>query len=309
MKKEKTITNSPINSNNALIEFIKCKDNTVSKEMFSLWKDSESEILITKPQPRKENISSYYDSEQYISHTDSKKTFFDKIYQLAKKKAIKNKIKIIKSKEDRKELLSILDIGCGTGDFLKACQSENWYIEGVEPNKKARVIAKSKLGLLTSKSNNFDLNNSNIYENIETIDTTFDVITLWHVLEHIPDLENYIIKLKRKLKPNGKIIIAVPNYKSFDAIYYKEFWAAYDVPRHLWHFSQKSISLLFNKINMNVTKIIPMKMDSYYVSILSEKYKNGKSNTLKAIFIGFYSNIKALCSKEYSSLIYILKNN
>ena len=136
----------------------------------------------------------------------------------------------------------------------------------------------------------------------------FDVITMWHVLEHVPNLEKYISQLKQLLKPNGRLVIAVPNYKSFDAKYYKEFWAAYDVPRHLWHFSQKAIKDLFEKENMIVEKTIPMKLDSFYVSLLSEKYKNGKSNPVKAFHVGLLSNIKAKRTKEYSSLIYILKN-
>jgi 2-polyprenyl-3-methyl-5-hydroxy-6-metoxy-1,4-benzoquinol methylase len=136
----------------------------------------------------------------------------------------------------------------------------------------------------------------------------FDVITLWHVLEHVPNLENYIATLKSKLKPNGILIVAVPNYKSYDAGYYKQFWAAYDVPRHLWHFSKKSIQGLFAKQEMHVVKILPMVFDSFYVSLLSEKYKNGKSNFLKAFYVGLLSNLKAAGTKEYSSLIYVIKN-
>jgi predicted SAM-dependent methyltransferase len=131
---------------------------------------------------------------------------------------------------------------------------------------------------------------------------------MWHVLEHVPNLVEYISKLRELLKENGTLIIAVPNYKSYDAKYYKQFWAAYDVPRHLWHFSQKSISLLFKKENMLVEKTLPMKLDSFYVSLLSEKYKAKKSNYLKAFFIGLLSNLKAISTKEYSSLIYVIKN-
>ncbi len=308
MNTNKDILKSPINEEDSFELFLKCKDYTVSKKTFSLYKDENSELLITHPQPKKEELGSYYESEEYISHTDSNKSLFDKIYQIAKKRAIKNKIKIVEKVKSQNSKFKILDIGCGTGDFLKACQIQNWKIVGVEPNKKARVLAKSKLGFLTSKTTNFEFNNSNVYKNMNEIENTFDVITLWHVLEHIPNLEEYIVQLKNKLNKNGILIIAVPNYKSYDAKHYKEFWAAFDVPRHLWHFSQKSIKLLFNKIDMKVAKTIPMKMDSYYVSLLSEKYKTGKSNPIKAFIIGFWSNFKAWRTKEYSSLIYILKN-
>ena len=169
-------------------------------------------------------------------------------------------------------------------------------MDGVEPNSKAKKIAEDKSEL--------HLKNS-----IEEINAQYDVITMWHVLEHVPNLLEYIAKLKLLLKENGVLIVAVPNHKSYDATYYKEWWAAYDVPRHLWHFSKKSISVLFGKAEMKIEKIVPMYFDSFYVSLLSEKYKTGSSNFIKAFFIGLLSNLKAISTKEYSSLIYIIKNS
>jgi predicted SAM-dependent methyltransferase len=131
---------------------------------------------------------------------------------------------------------------------------------------------------------------------------------LWHVLEHLPKLEEHILMFKKLLKPNGVLIIAVPNYKSYDAEYYNNFWAAYDVPRHLWHFSKTAIQRLFLKEEMKVVKIHPMKFDAYYVSLLSEKYKSGRMNIFNAFRVGFFSNLKAKQSGEYSSLIYVIKN-
>lgn len=307
-------TQSPINNKSTLKPFLKCEDFTVSKEIFTLLKDEKSELLITHPQPELDKLSSYYESENYISHTDSKKTLFDRIYQKAKTHAIKNKVKLIqktkKSKTKTEKFANnILDIGCGTGDFLTACKNQNWNVVGVEPNKKARVLAKSKLEILTSNFDNFENKYPKIHETINSIEEQFDVITMWHVLEHVPNLEQYITQLNQILKPNGTLIIAVPNHKSYDAKYYGKFWAAYDVPRHLWHFSQKSIKLLFAKENMKVIQTLPMKLDSFYVSLLSEKYKKGKSHPIKAFFIGLKSNMKALRTKEYSSLIYVLKNS
>jgi len=304
MSIENNITKSPIDKENALELFLKCKDFTVSHETFSLLKDRVTEIIITNPQPKIKDLGKYYESEDYISHTDANKTLFDKVYQIAKNYAIKRKVALIKKFKIQNSKFKILDIGTGTGDFLTACKKENFNVVGVEPNQKAFKISKSKLENINSI--NFEL-----YNSIEKVkkENQFDIITMWHVLEHIPNLEDYIIQLKKLLKPNGTLVIAVPNYKSFDATYYKEFWAAYDVPRHLWHFSKKAISLLFKKEKMEVEKILPMKMDSYYVSILSEKNKTGKSNPIKAFFIGWLSNLKALSSKEYSSLIYIIKNN
>jgi predicted SAM-dependent methyltransferase len=160
------------------------------------------------------------------------------------------------------------------------------------------------------KISNLKTNNSvfDIEQLLKFNSQSFDVITLWHVLEHLPNLENQLSTFKRLLKSNGTLIIAVPNYKSYDALYYKSFWAAFDVPRHLWHFSEDSISKLVSKQNMRVEKTLPMKFDSYYVSLLSEKYKNGVSNIFNAVRVGWLSNFKAKRSGEYSSLIYIVKN-
>ena len=269
-----------------------CKDFTVSQESYELLLNPDFEMLVTLPVPT--DLENYYKSEDYISHTNSKKTFFDRIYQRVRKHTLQKKLSLINSFEfvDKK----ILDVGSGTGDFLATCKKDGWNVFGVEPNEKAREFSSKKMVDTTS-----DL--SFVRED------QFDVITLWHVLEHVENLLEYIETLKKKLKPNGVLIIAVPNYKSFDANYYKEFWAAYDVPRHLWHFSQESIKKLFAKVSMNVEKTLPMKFDSYYVSMLSEKYKYGKNRFLSAIYVGLLSNLKAKTTSEYSSLIYLVKNN
>ena len=271
--------------------FLNCIDYTVSKESYEVMLNEEYDMLVTSPVPS--NLETYYLSEEYISHTDSKKGFIDKIYQLVKNYTLKKKLKLINSFNT--ESKTILDVGAGTGDFLKVCKENNWEIKGVEPSYKARRIAEGK--------------SIKLHEEITEIkNTSFDVITLWHVLEHIPNLVEYTNQLKKLLKPNGVLIIAVPNYKSYDAEYYKEFWAAYDVPRHLWHFSKNSIQKIFSNINMNIEKILPMKFDSFYVSLLSEKYKNKKSKAVKAFFVGLKSNLKAKKNGEYSSLMYIIKN-
>lgn len=277
--------------------FLKCVDHTVSRETFTLLYDKKYDILLTYPKPIDEDLGKYYESENYISHTDSNKSLFDKIYQVVKNHTIKQKVKLINSFNSEKN--TILDIGCGTGDFLEACSNNQWKVTGVEPNANARKTAVNK----TEHS---------IHSNIEEllIDNTkqYDVITMWHVLEHVPNLSEYIVSLKKLLSPKGTLIIAVPNYKSYDANYYGKFWAAYDVPRHLWHFSQKSIQLIFGESDFKIVKTLPMKFDAYYVGLLSEKYKSGFSNPIKAFYRGFLSNLKAKQNKEYSSLIYVIRN-
>ena len=266
------------------------KDYLLTKEEFSLEIDTYYDMLVTKPQPK--NLDKYYQTTNYISHTDQSTNLFEKIYLIAKKYTLYKKTKLInKFSKDGK---TILDIGCGTGEFLATAKKENWTIFGVEPNSQAREKAVSK--------------KLNVVENLEKLgQQKFNVISLWHVMEHLPDLKNEIKKITNLLTEEGTLIIAVPNFKSNDAIHYKEYWAAYDTPRHLWHFSQHAISKLFKEQNFKIIQTLPMTFDSYYVSLLSEKYKNGKQNYFKAIYQGWLSNYKANRTSEYSSLTYVLK--
>lgn len=272
--------------------FLSCIDHTVSNEKFDLIYDDELDMLITSPKPSINQLPKYYESDDYISHTDSKKTLFEKVYQLVKNYALKKKVILINKESLGKGKL--LDVGAGTGDFLLAAKNNGWLVNGVEPNTNARKLALEKSIQLNNDINNFQ-------------GEKYDVITMWHVLEHVTNLDEYIETLNRLLKPDGTIIIAVPNFKSYDANYYKEFWAAYDVPRHLWHFSKTSIKKIFIKKGIKLKKIKPLKFDSFYVSLLSQKYKTGKMNLIKAFIVGMKSNLKAKSSGNYSSLIYILK--
>ncbi|WPO80073.1 class I SAM-dependent methyltransferase [Flavobacterium sp. KACC 22761] len=273
--------------------FLTVKDHSVSKEIFDLYYDENLDMLITSPQPDLENLGRYYESEDYISHTDSKRSVFEKAYHFVKGIALKNKLNLINSEQSPKG--KILDIGAGTGDFLLTAKNDGWNVIGVEPSDRAKNIAKQK-GI------------SFVEEISELENNSFDVITMWHVLEHVPNLELQIQELKRLLKPTGTLIVAVPNFKSYDAKHYGEFWAAFDVPIHFWHFSKKAIQSLFEKVDMKLEKVLPMKFDSFYVSLLSEKYKTGKMNFITAFFVGLKSNLKAASTKEYSSHIYVLKN-
>tara|TARA_B110000503_G_scaffold69835_1_gene108803 strand:+ start:31958 stop:32815 length:858 start_codon:yes stop_codon:yes gene_type:complete len=279
-------------SNKNLIPPLSCKDYTVSGDCFELTTNKEYEMLVTAPLPV--NLEKYYKSAAYISHTDSKKTCFDKVYHTVKNYALHQKLSLLNSFETSEK--SVLDVGAGTGDFLNVCKKNDWTILGIEPSAAARAIAKKKEVFLKAELS-------------EIKNQKFDVISLWHVLEHVEHLKDTIKTLQGLLKPGGRIVVAVPNYKSYDAQFYKEYWAAYDVPRHLWHFSQKSIHKLFSEVEMTVAQILPMKFDSYYVSLLSEKYKKGKLNLIAGFYRGLVSNLKAKTTSEYSSLIYVIKNH
>ncbi len=265
-----------------------CKDHLVTNEKFQIL-EADNGILKTDPVPP--DLAKYYESKEYISHSDSKGNLFNRIYQLVKSHMLSKKAGWIR------EFISqgdILDFGAGTGEFLNKMKSYYWNVEGVEPNKTARELAILK-GL-------------NLKADLDQIQKSkYDVISLWHVLEHLPDLENKLSQFHKLLNDNGVLIIAVPNYNSYDANYYKEFWAAWDVPRHLWHFSRNGLKEKLAEFNFKFIEEKPLKFDSYYVSMLSEKNKNSGSNILNALYRGFISNRKAGSTGEYSSITYFFK--
>jgi predicted SAM-dependent methyltransferase len=117
-------------------------------------------------------------------------------------------------------------------------------------------------------------------------------------------------QVKYVLKDEGIAFIALPNHKSWDTQYYKKQWAAWDVPRHLYHFSMDTFSNLAKKHGFKIVEILPMKFDAFYVSLLSEKYRTNKMNYIKALFQGMKSNRWAKKNNNnYSSLIYVLRKD
>jgi len=271
--------------------FLAITDYSVTGERFDLLSDDENDFLATSPIPT--DLEKYYESDDYISHTDGKRSAFEKLYQAVKSVSIARKLTLISK---YKSYGNLLDIGAGTGDFILASKKRGWNVYGMEPNPKACKTAHEKGVEVSSATSHFPAE-------------TFDVITMWHVLEHVKDLDSQISELKRLLKPDGILFIGVPNFKSDDARHYGAFWAAYDVPRHLWHFSRKSMAKLFALNNMKIIKVVPMLFDAYYVSLLSEKYKTGKMRLLRGFYRGFLSNLKGRKSGEYSSHIYVIKRH
>ena len=273
------------------------KDYTVSHESFSISQCDNCSVRFTDKVPAESAIGKYYQSEKYISHTDSNQGLFNKVYQLVRNRALVSKRKLV-CKNSNKKSGVVLDYGCGTGSFLNEMKSNGWNVLGVEPDSGAAKKAMDLTGIqivAPSSLNSF-------------ASASADVITLWHVLEHVHELHQAIKMFKKILKPNGLIFVAVPNYQSFDATYYNHHWAAYDVPRHLYHFSKKSMAVLMDANGFEIVKVLPMWFDSFYVSLLSEKYKKNPFGPLLAFLIGLLSNFIALFKGNSSSLIYIIKN-
>jgi 2-polyprenyl-3-methyl-5-hydroxy-6-metoxy-1,4-benzoquinol methylase len=275
--------------------FLECEDYTATHELFHVEQCPACGMLVTNPRPHQLVAGRYYQSPDYISHRSNASGIFDYIYLIIRYFTLKWKYSLIKPYLREKTLL---DVGCGTGDFLYQCQKRGLKVFGVEPAAFARARATSR--------------NVTAVESLETLpDQKFDVITLWHVLEHIYDLHNTLNTLKEKLANHGTIFIAVPNWQSFDASRYQNQWAGYDVPRHVWHFSKASMTQLLENTGLRVQKILPMKLDAYYVSLLSEKNSSGGKLSFMgivcAVMAGYQSNAKASSDINHSSLIYIVQ--
>jgi ubiquinone/menaquinone biosynthesis C-methylase UbiE len=286
------VVSCPICGHTDFTSFLVCIDYTVSQEKFSLAKCSTCNLVITTPRPDHKDLGGYYESDDYISHTSKASTFADKLYLLARSFTLKNKRTLAAKLQPEKG--NLLDLGCGTGDFLSTCMKDGWKAFGVEPNGNARELALQK-GITTVSS-------------LEEVKGRFNLITLWHVLEHVPDLNETLDKLYSLLEPKGTLLIAVPNHTSLDGALYKENWAGYDVPRHLWHFDQQNMEQLLLNHKLSLQKTLPLTLDSFYVSLLSETYQGKKmTRFVTAFFTGLRSNLSALKTTEYSSLIYLAR--
>lgn len=293
------IEKCPVCNGINLTPHIVCIDHSVSHETFNIIRCKSCDLLMTSPQPTNQELKKYYASDAYISHQTSAKTLLDKIYLLIRNFTLKWKLSLIEKNVALSEK-NVLDFGCGTGEFLRVAKATGWKTQGVEPSENARQQASPLIS-------------NDILSSLQEISSgkKFNTITLWHVLEHIPDLNTTLEKLKSLCAENGTIFIAVPNHRSWDERCYKENWAAYDVPRHLWHFSIQNMRILFEKNSLTLLKIIPMRLDAYYVSLLSEKYLNkGKFSVkgmIRAYLNALRSNQRAKKDMTYSSLIYVAR--
>ena len=268
------------------------KDHNVSGEVFTIVECVGCGFRFTNPRPKEKNIYKYYQSKNYISHSSTKKGLINKVYHLVRSYQFLKKKKVIQIISKMKKG-KILDIGCGSGDFLKYMESCGWDADGIETDKGARIIAEKKLG-------------RKIEENVDLLseENKYDVISMWHVLEHVYDVEKYLKKINKLLKNSGVLVVGVPNCASYDAKKYKGNWVAYDLPIHLSHFRKKNIEALAKKSSFKLKEIKPLFFDAYYIGMLSAK-KSG-SSIVSGFFHGLISNFKAKKTGEYSSLVYFL---
>jgi 2-polyprenyl-3-methyl-5-hydroxy-6-metoxy-1,4-benzoquinol methylase len=287
----------PVCGHTSFTIFLEGKDYFLSGEEFRICRCEHCGFLVTDPSPPEETIGRYYESNEYISHDAEEKKLLNRVYKMARSFTIRSKYRLVKKHSFGEQLL---DIGCGTGEFLNFCRQNGFNCSGIEPNQKAREHAVREYHL-------------NIRERIMFTpeeNVSFDCITMWHVLEHIHDLNGTLAMLKAVLKPKGTLILALPNPGSWDARHYKKHWAAFDLPRHLYHFLPDHVSRLAEKHGFKLTKTLPQFLDAFYISMLSEKNRNGKNDPVKGFLNGFRSNLSAINSEYgYSSHIYILSAN
>jgi 2-polyprenyl-3-methyl-5-hydroxy-6-metoxy-1,4-benzoquinol methylase len=289
-------THCPVCNSTQINPLLTVKDHSVSKEEFVIWQCADCSLRFTQDVPDEDSIGPYYQSQEYISHSNTDKGLLNKLYQKVRKHTLEQKAKLII--HYTKPRGRILDIGAGIGAFLSVMKEKGWEVKGIEPDAGARKNAQDLFKLELDEPSTLQSLNQNSY----------DAITLWHVLEHVHQLHDYLEQLKNLLTKEGKIFIAVPNYTSGDAAAYRTYWAAYDVPRHLYHFTPKAIEKLMQQHGLKVIAKKPMWFDSFYISLLSSKYRSGSTSWIGAGFNGLRSNISALLNKDKcSSLIYIIQ--
>lgn len=275
---------------------LKLKDHSISKEDFELVKCGNCNFVFTQNIPSQEEIGPYYVSEDYISHSDTKKGLINSLYHTVRAWMLKSKKGLVKKYAPSGKLL---DVGCGTGYFLNFMKNSGFDVLGVEPDENARELGVKNFGLEVYSPEKL-LN--------EGIDQKFGAITMWHVLEHVHEPDLYFQTYRKLLEDKGVLVIAVPNCSSYDARHYKDYWAAYDVPRHLWHFTPETIKKLGEKNGFELIAKKRLPFDAFYCSLLSEKYKGNPLFVIKGFFIGGISWLNSLFNKdETSSLTYVFR--
>ena len=291
----KKISTCPVCETTESINFLKSQNFRINNTKFDIDECVNCGMRFTTPLPSPEEMAKYYDTDNYVSHTGTKKGLVNKLFHTARYFTLRSKFKLLTHYSKGK---NHLDIGAGNGVFMEFVQNKNWKTSGVELDDSSRKAIEEKS--LEVEKTIYDLENSK----------TYDVITMWHVLEHIFDLKKDIAHIISKLNKDGVLIVALPNCESYDAEKYKSFWAAYDLPIHLYHFRPTQVKQLFKEFGMEVIAQKPMLFDAFYISLMSEKYKNDNKNSLGVYFRGFYygliSNLKAE-NGSYSSQIYIIK--
>ncbi len=292
---QEELQNCPICQHTTFKPYLVCKDYLVSQDEFTIQSCEGCGFRFTNPRPDNKSIGGYYQSTDYVSHNDKSEGLINKLYRLVRQFTLRQKLNLINSIQPEKGKL--LDVGCGTGLLLETCQKGGWSVAGVEPDDSARDVAAGRL-------------EKTVLATIHEVgEESYDIISMWHVLEHVPDLQETINELKSRLRKGGTLLLALPNSDSYDAKHFKQYWAAYDIPRHLSHFTPESVNRLVSQAGFTLTATRPMYFDSFYIGVLSTRHRDGQTNWIESIFQGLRSNWSGSKTGNYSSLIYIFKKD
>ena len=291
------IDTCPLCGGQQLEHALTCTDHYASGETFEVVRCAHCGFQMTQNAPVEAKIGKYYETPDYISHSDTQKGMMNRVYHWVRQFMLSRKASLVKQ-ASKMSTGTLLDYGTGTGYFANAMAQKQWTVKAIEKSPQARAFAKERFGLDVDAETALPL-----YE-----PQTFDVITLWHVLEHVEHLNEMWETLHKILKDRGVLIMAVPNPDSYDAQKYGKWWAAYDVPRHLWHFRPSVMQQFGAKHGFILEERIPMPFDAFYVSMLTEKYKGSKFSFIKGMLTGTCAWFSALGKKERSSsMIYVFR--
>lgn len=288
------INTCPICQSDAISQSFAVKDHMVSGESFNVVSCADCGFQRTSPRPNP--IGPYYESDDYLSHNTNKRSLFDRAYHIIRDRAASQKLQFLqKQLSQNTEIPRLLDIGCGIGVFLNEAKKQKWSISGVEISDSARKQAETRL-------------NQPIFKHFDEVppDAKFDGISLWHVLEHLPNPVETLQKIHTHAEEGAALVLGLPNPESHDAQFYGSDWAAWDVPIHFWHFRKQDVEALANMTGWTLESVHPMKWDSYYVSLLSESFIHGRKRWVPATWRGWLSNLKG-GEHNTSSLKYVLR--
>ena len=274
-----------------------CTDFTVSRESYILMRCPECGMVYTSNPPKECDTSKYDKLDLKLKLGDSPAGLIHKLYYYIRLRMLSRKAHIVESQSYRTGG-SLLNYGAKTGYFSHKMERRGWKVTSIEKYHEERLFS-----LEMFHHRMFD-----VPEMDRLHPETFDVITLWHVFEHCYDPNGLLDKFYKLLRPTGILIMACPNIRSTDAMHYGPYWAAYDVPRHLWHFNTTSLSELAHKHGFTLMHRERMPFDCFYISILSEKHKRHKMAFLRGILYGFHCWLVSLAHPDSSSsMVYVFR--
>jgi 2-polyprenyl-3-methyl-5-hydroxy-6-metoxy-1,4-benzoquinol methylase len=278
--------------------YLNVPDWLVSKENFELKKCGNCSFIFTANAPLLENAGPYYESEEYVEHTDTNKGLIYGVYHQARKLMLKFKLSNIRSYSKSTKLL---DIGSGSGYFINYMKQNGYNVSGVEISDKAVALCKDKFDISVNSPTEFLA---------EKLPKDFDIITMWHVFEHVYSFNEYFDILHKSLKENGHVFVALPNPNCFEAKHYKNYWNGFDTPRHLWHFTPKTFKQFAEGHGFEMISMKRLPLDPFFNAMVSSSYKSGLKFLPYTFTIGLISFINGLINRDKaSSLIYILKKS